>query len=56
MFGTAEVEGVMVQVTTITVHPDRATALREIRDQRDLPNMDSALAEVVDSYSGGESV
>jgi len=34
-------------VTTLTVHPDRAERLREIRDERDLPNLDAALGAVL---------
>jgi hypothetical protein len=34
-------------LTTISVHPDRAEALRELRDERDLPNLDAALGEVL---------
>lgn len=34
-------------VTTVSVHPKKAEALREIRDERDLPNLDAALGEVL---------
>jgi len=34
-------------VTTVAVHPKRAEALREYRDQRDLPNMDAAVESVL---------
>lgn len=34
-------------VTTVAVHPERAEALREYRDQRDLPNMDAAVESVL---------
>lgn len=34
-------------VTTLSVHPDRAEALRQIRDSRELPNMDAALETVL---------
>lgn len=36
-----------VEVTTITVHPDRAEGLRELRDDHDLPSMDAALKELL---------
>lgn len=31
------------RITTVSVHPDRADALREVRDENDLPNLDAAL-------------
>ena len=34
-------------VTTVAVHPDRAEALREYRDQQELPNMDAAIESVL---------
>jgi len=34
-------------ITTLSAHPDRAERLREIRDERDLPNLDAALGEVL---------
>lgn len=34
-------------ITTLSVHPDRAEKLREIRDERNLPNLDAALGEVL---------
>ena len=34
-------------VTTVAVHPDRAEALREYRDDRELPNMDAAVESVL---------
>lgn len=34
-------------VTTVSVHPDRAEKLREIRDAEGLPNLDAALGEVL---------
>jgi hypothetical protein len=34
-------------VTTVSVHPDRAEKLREIRDEEDLPNLDAALGEIL---------
>lgn len=34
-------------VTTVSVHPDRAEKLREIRDEKELPSMDAALGEVL---------
>lgn len=37
----------MPEITTISVAPDRAQALREIRDQRDLRSMDEALETVL---------
>lgn len=40
-------------VTTLSVHPDRAEALRQIRDERNLPNMDAALDEVLQEVSTG---
>lgn len=38
-------------VTTLSVHPDRAEKLRQIRDDRDLPNIDAALSEVLEEVS-----
>jgi hypothetical protein len=35
-------------LTTLSVHPDRAEALRNIRDDRDLNNLDSALTHVLE--------
>lgn len=32
-----------IEITTISVDPKNAAALREIRDQRDLPSMNAAL-------------
>lgn len=40
-----------VQVTTISVHPDRADSLRRLRDEQDLPSMDAALKELVEGYN-----
>lgn len=37
----------MPEITTISVAPDRAKELREIRDQRDLRSMDEALEAVL---------
>lgn len=34
-------------ITTISVHPDRAEALREFRDRRDLPTLDAAVGELL---------
>lgn len=34
-------------VTTVSVHPDRADKLREIRDEEGLPNLDAALGEIL---------
>jgi len=34
-------------VTTVSVHPDHADRLREIRDEEDLPNLDAALGELL---------
>jgi len=39
-----------VQVTTISVHPDRAAALRSIRDEGGFSSMDAALEELVKEY------
>lgn len=33
--------------TTVTVHAERAEALREFRDENDLPSMDAALEELL---------
>ena len=33
--------------TTVTVHPERAEALREFRDEEELPSMDAALEELL---------
>lgn len=38
----------MVEITTISVHPDRAAAIRDYRDERELPNMDAALRELLE--------
>lgn len=35
-------------VTTVSIHPDRAAHLRSIRDERDLPNLDEALAAILE--------
>jgi hypothetical protein len=34
-------------ITTVSVHPERAEALREYRDERELPSMDAALEELL---------
>ena len=34
-------------ITTVSVHAERAEALREYRDDHDLPSMDAALAELL---------
>ncbi|WP_254538942.1 hypothetical protein [Halomarina litorea] len=34
-------------ITTISVHAERAEALREVRDEHDLPSMDAALEELL---------
>ena len=34
-------------VTTLSVHPDRAEELREVRDKHDLPSLDAALGRVL---------
>lgn len=36
--------------TTISVHPDQRKRLAEVRDERDLSNMDAALEEVLKEY------
>jgi len=36
-----------VQMTTVSVHPERAEALREYRDANELPTMDAALEELL---------
>lgn len=36
-----------VQVTTISVHPDRADGLRDFRDENDFGSLDAALAELL---------
>jgi hypothetical protein len=33
--------------TTVAVHPDQAEQLRSIKDERDLPNMDAAVASIL---------
>lgn len=40
-----------IEITTISVHPDRAEQLREIRDENDLSSMDSALQELIDNWN-----
>lgn len=34
-------------ITTVSVHPEQAKALREYRDERDLPSMAAALGELL---------
>jgi len=34
-------------ITTVSVHPDRAEALREVRDERELSSIDAALEELL---------
>lgn len=34
-------------ITTVSVHPERADALREFRDEHELPNMDAALEQLL---------
>lgn len=34
-------------ITTVSVHPERAEALREYRDDRGLSSMDAALEELL---------
>lgn len=41
----------MAAITTVSVHPDRAEALREYRDQRDLPSLDAAVEELLNQRS-----
>jgi len=36
-----------VELTTISVHPDRADRLRQVRDERELRSMDKALDEIL---------
>lgn len=40
-------------VTTLSVHPDRADKLREIKRERELPNMDAALDHVLEEVDAG---
>jgi hypothetical protein len=35
------------QITTVSVHPERAEELRRIRDEHDLASMDDALEEIL---------
>lgn len=34
-------------ITTVSVHADRAEALREYRDEHELPSMDAALEQLL---------
>ena len=34
-------------ITTVSVHADRAEALREYRDEHELPSMDAALEDLL---------
>ena len=34
-------------ITTVSVHDERAEALREYRDEHELPSMDAALEELL---------
>jgi hypothetical protein len=34
-------------ITTVSVHPERAEALREYRDERELSSMDAALEQLL---------
>ena len=36
-----------VEITTVTVRPDRAERLRQVRDERELNSMDKALDEIL---------
>jgi hypothetical protein len=36
-----------VEVTTVSVHPERAAGLREVRDELELSSMDAALEELL---------
>lgn len=36
-----------VEVTTISVHPDRRDGLKQYRDEHELPTLDAALAELL---------
>jgi len=35
------------QITTVSVHPERAEELREFRDERELSSLDAALEELL---------
>jgi len=35
------------EITTVSVHPERAEALRELRDERELASLDAALEELL---------
>jgi len=39
-------------ITTLSVHPDRAEALRGYRDERDLPSIDAALEDLLLNQRG----
>ena len=39
------------RITTVTVHPERAEELRELRDERGLSSMDAALEELLNHRS-----
>lgn len=36
-----------VEITTISVHPERASDLRSYRDEHELPSMDAALGQLL---------
>ena len=38
----------MPEITTVTVHPDRAERLRQFRDEHNLSSMDAALDKVLE--------
>jgi hypothetical protein len=35
------------EISTVSVHPDRHEALRDVRDENDLPSLDAALGKVL---------
>ena len=39
--------GMATTITTVSVHAERAEALREYRDEHDLPSLDAALEDLL---------
>lgn len=40
-----------VEVTTVTVHPERAEGIRRVRDERGLKSMDAAIKEMLEEVA-----
>ena len=42
--------------TTLSVHPERAARLKEVRDDNSLPNLDAALQQVLEDAGATDSL